>query len=397
MSNNVSFKYDPDAGLLTILLSGRIDSVNSPEVGQVIQDECDKVHPSSIRLDCDSLEYISSAGLRIILRVKKGCPDTAVTNVSSDIYEILETTGFTEMMDVQKGYRKVSVDGCELIGQGANGQVYRLDRDTIVKVYRDPDSLPDIQRERELARKAFVLGIPTAIPYDVVRIGDGYGSVFELLNTKSFAKILIEDPSQLDHIAHLSVDLLKIIHGTEANPGEMPDMKAVALGWADYLKPYIPADRYEKLHRLIEEVPFDLHILHGDFHIKNVMLQDGEALLIDMDTLCTGNPVFEFGSVYNAYIGFGESNPSVTRSFLGIPVEQTRKLWEKITALYYEGMTDEQIEGMRKKARVIGYTRILRRCIRREEVQTPEGRALYNICEKNLFALLDEVNTLLPE
>ena len=397
MSNNVSFKYDPDAGLLTILLSGRIDSVNSPEVGQVIQDECDKVHPSSIRLDCDSLEYISSAGLRIILRVKKGCPDTAVTNVSSDIYEILETTGFTEMMDVQKGYRKVSVDGCELIGQGANGQVYRLDRDTIVKVYRDPDSLPDIQRERELARKAFVLGIPTAIPYDVVRIGDGYGSVFELLNTKSFAKILIEDPSQLDHIAHLSVDLLKIIHGTEAGPGEMPDMKAVALGWADYLKPYIPADRYEKLHRLIDEVPFDLHILHGDFHIKNVMLQDGEALLIDMDTLCTGNPVFEFGSVYNAYIGFGESNPSVTRSFLGIPVEQTRRLWEEITALYYEGMTDEQIEGMRKKARVIGYTRILRRCIRREEVQTPEGKALYDICEKNLFALLDEVDTLLPE
>ncbi|MBO4366479.1 MAG: phosphotransferase [Clostridia bacterium] len=397
MSNNVSFKYDQDTGLLTIFLSGRIDSVNSPEAGQSIQDECDKIRPTAIHLDCDALEYISSAGLRIILRVKKACPDTVLTNVSSEVYEILETTGFTEMMDVQKGYRRISVDGCELIGQGANGQVYRMDRDTIVKVYRDPDSLPDIQRERELARKAFVLGIPTAIPYDVVRVGEGYGSVFELLNTKSFAKILIEDPSQLEHIARMSVDLLKIIHGTEAGPGEMPDMKAVALGWADYLKPYIPADRYEKLHRLIDEVPFDLHILHGDFHIKNVMLQDGEALLIDMDTLCTGNPVFEFGSVYNAYIGFGESNPSVTRTFIGVPVEQTRKLWELITALYYEGMTDEQIEGMRKKARIIGYTRILRRCIRREEVQTPEGKALYDICERKLFSLLDEVDTLLPE
>ena len=397
MSNTVSFQFAPETGMLTVLLSGRVDSANASEVEQCIQAECEKDHPKSLQVDFDALNYISSAGLRIILRMKKSVPDTVLFNVSSNVYEILETTGFTEMMDVRKGYRRISVEGCELIGQGANGQVFRLDRDTIVKVYRNPDSLPDIQRERELARRAFVLGIPTAIPYDVVRVGDGYGSVFELLDTQSFAKILVEDPSQLDHIARMSVDLLKTIHGTEVQPGEMPDMKSVVLKWVDFLKPYFPADRYEKLRALVDAVPQDLHVMHGDYHIKNVMLQDGEALLIDMDTLCTGNPVFEFGSVYNAYRGYGEMDPGVTLRFFGIPQTTTMKLWEEITALYYDTLSPEQVEQMRKKARIIGYTRILRRTIRRNEWETPEGKAFYDLIQNNLFALLDEINTLLPE
>lgn len=140
--------------------------------------------------DLENLEYISSAGLRVLLRVRKAEPTLRLVNVSPDVYEILDMTGFAEIIPTEKAYRRLSVDGCEVIGRGANGEVYRLDNDTIIKVYLNPDSLPDIQRERELARKAFVLDIPTAIPYDVVKVGSSYGSVFELLNAQSFAKLI---------------------------------------------------------------------------------------------------------------------------------------------------------------------------------------------------------------
>src|SRR5574344_2999539 len=109
-------------------------------------------------------------------------------------------TRFSELIHVEKAYRVISIEGCEVIGQGSNGKVYRLDPDTIIKVYNNPDALPDIRRERELARKAFVKGIPTAIPYDVVKVGAGYGSVFELLSAKSFSKLLKEDPGKIDEI-----------------------------------------------------------------------------------------------------------------------------------------------------------------------------------------------------
>ena len=119
----------------------------------------------------------------------------AIVNASPEVYEIFEMTGFTEMMPVSRAYRRVSVDGCEVIGQGANGKVYRLDPETIIKVYLNPNSLPDIHWERELARKAFVLGIPTAIPYDVVKVGGRIRAPsFELLNAKSFGSLIAAAP-----------------------------------------------------------------------------------------------------------------------------------------------------------------------------------------------------------
>ena len=183
-------KYKENGSELTLYFEGHIDSANAKEIEDEIGAIKGRTQPEKLVIDCENLQYISSAGLRIVLRLMKEIKPISIVNVSSDVYEIFDMTGFTEMAEIKKAYRKVSVDGCEVIGKGANGTVFRIDRDTIVKVYVNPDSLPEIQRERELARKAFVLGIPTAIPYDVVRVGDGYGSVFELLNAKSLAEIL---------------------------------------------------------------------------------------------------------------------------------------------------------------------------------------------------------------
>ncbi len=381
---------------LTIFLSGRIDSANAAEMERAIQSIRDTQPCSKLVLDFADLEYISSAGLRVILRCKKSVKDTLLTNVSSEVYEILDMTGFTEMMEVRKAYRLLSVEGCEMIGKGANGAVYRIDRDTIVKVYLNPDSLPEIQRERELARTAFVLGVPTAIPYDVVRIeGGGYGSVFELLNAASLAQLLTTGKMNVDEAAKISVELLKIIHATTVRPDAMPDMKAVALDWVDFLQEHLDASLYRKLRALVEAVPADNHMMHGDYHIKNVMLQNGEALLIDMDTLCHGHPVFELASMYNAYCGYSELDNSISQSFLGIPHETALQFWAKSLRLYLDGADEETVKAVEEKAMIVGYTRIMRRRIRRKGYETEEGRAEIENCRRHLEELLPRVDSLL--
>ena len=82
-------------------------------------------------------------------------------------------------------FREISLEGAEKIGEGAHGEVYRIDEETIAKVYRDSEPLEKIRKEKELSKWAFVKGIPTAISYDIVRVGDRYGVVYELLNAKS--------------------------------------------------------------------------------------------------------------------------------------------------------------------------------------------------------------------
>ena len=396
MSTKISVTSHLEKDELTIAFQGKIDSSNAPALEEEIQKIVSENPASSIVLDFDGLEYTTSAGLRVILRLRQQVSDTSIVNASPEVYDILEMTGFTDMMEVQKAYRVLSVEGCEVIGQGSNGKVYRIDPDTIVKVYLNPDALPEIRRERELARTAFVAGIHTAIPYDVVRVkGGGYGSVFELLNAESYASLLKTGKKSLDEIAEMSIDMLKLIHSKTVKEGTMPDMKEVAQGWAAFLKDYLPADTSEKLVALVDAVPKDMHMMHGDYHVKNVMLQNGESLLIDMDTLCYGHPIFELASMFNAYRGYSELDHSVVEGFLGIPYDTAGALWRKSLELYLDTKDDAAIQAVEDKAKIIGFTRIMRRSIRRNGLDTDEGRAVIENCKSQLIDLVGRVDTLL--
>lgn len=379
---------------LVIALNGHIDSSNAADVEKEINQLRDENTFENVYLDAENLEYISSAGLRIILRLRKNYSELKIMNVHPDVYEILDMTGFTEMIDVEKAYRRLSVDGCEEIGRGANGIVYRLDPDTIIKVYFNSDALADVHRERELARKAFILGIPTAIPYDVVRVGDTYGSVFELLNATSLSSLIAQHPEQIDTYVSEYVELLKKIHSTRVKEGDMPDMKITAQDWVDFLKDYLPENQSEKLCSMVAAIPKDDHMLHGDFHTKNVMVQNGEVLLIDMDTLSVGNPVFELASMYMGFVGFAEEDHQVSIDFLGIPYETAVAFWKKSLA-FYLGTEDEETNRIaEEKAMVIGYARLLRRTIRRNGLNTPDGQSRIALCRRHLEELLERIDTL---
>ena len=378
---------------LYLCLEGRIDTNNAAAV----EADCKKVidaNPGlSYILDAENLVYISSAGLRVILRLRKDHPDLQLINASSEVYDILEMTGFTEMLPVQKAYRQLSVEGCTLIGQGSNGLVYRIDPETVVKVYRNPDALPEIQNERELARKAFVSGINTAIPYDVVKIGSSYGSVFELLSAKSLSKLLKAHPENLEEYLHVFVRLLKQIHATEVSPEDFPDEKAVVMGWVDFLKDHLPAATWEKLHALVQAIPEDHHLIHGDYHTRNVMMQNGETILIDMDTLSYGAPVFDFASIFNAFRGFSVLDHSNIDNFLGISWDLAGTFWQRTLEEYFETKDPVILEAQENKAKLLGYTRLLRRSIRRLQDQ-PEGPALIAFYREQIIELTEKVNTL---
>lgn len=373
---------------MTIALSGRIDSSNAAETEMKINEQIGDFKGELV-LDAADLEYISSAGLRVILRLKKANGSTKVINCNSEVYEIFDITGFTEMMDIAKAYRKISVEGCEVIGEGSNGKVYRTDPDTIVKVYKMPDSLDEIHNERELARKAFIMGIPTAIPYDVVQVGDLYGSVFELLNAKSFSK-LINAGEDVDELARQSIDILKTIHKTTLKDGELPSKKQEAVGWAEYCAPHLPKEIGERLVQLFKDIPETNNMLHGDYHIKNIMRQGDENLLIDMDTLSVGHPVFELAQMYFAYQGFSETDHEAIKRFLGIDRETAGRFWNSSLKYYFDGKDEAFIADAVIKARIICYTRIFRRTLKRE----PYRADMIDNCKKQLCALVPTVSSL---
>ena len=340
---------------VTVVLSGKIDSANAAKTESEISEQLAGKSDIEVILDATGLEYISSAGLRVILRIKKSFPLLRVTGVSSEVYEIFEMTGFTEMMTVEKAYRVVSVEGCEVIGEGANGKVYRIDGDNVVKTYKNADALNDIQHEREVARLALVLGIPTAISYDVVKVGDSYGSVFELLDAKSFSKLLANEPDKFDWCVEEYIEMLKKIHGTEVPEGKLPQFKEKMLKAIYRTKDILPEGLGGKLVKMTESIPDSNYMIHGDYHTKNIVLAGDEVLVIDMDTLSVGYPVFDLMGMYNAYIGYSEKDPDVVLKFQGYTSEVAKKFWHNSLASYLGTNDENSIKEVEDKVRCLAY------------------------------------------
>lgn len=387
---NVTYRIDKD--ILYVAIEGRVDASNAGVVEEKIFAIKAENSGKHLVIDADALEYISSAGLRVILKLRKEEPKLAIINVAPEVYEVFDMTGFTDMVTVEKAYQKMSVEGCEFIAKGANGAVYRYDDETIVKTYFAKDALPEIKQERENARMAFVLGINTAIPYGIVRVGDGYGTVTELLNAVSVTKLIKNNPDDLSEPAKYYIDMLKSIHAIEVEDGVVPDMKEIALDWANFIIPHIPEEQGKKLLALINAVPKRNTLMHGDYHTNNIMVQNGEPLLIDMDTLCMGHPVFELGSMFNAFVGYSELNHQNMVDFFGYTFETAGKFWNLTLKMYLGTEDDEFARSVAEKAMVIGYTRMLRRAIRRPGDQ--DSPAKIARCKEMLATLLGKVETL---
>lgn len=374
-----------------ITLSDRIDSSNAFEEEKKIFKDLEAY--DEIILDAEKLNYISSIGLRIILKIKKEYPKTKIINCSNQVYEIFDMTGFSQMIDIKKRYREISIDGCEIIGEGAYGIIYRIDPETIVKVYKNPNSLEEIIRERENARKAFILGIPTAISYEIVRVGNLYGTIFEMLDAKSFA-LLLRDGEDLEKLVIESVKLLKLMHNTKDINNDLPNKNEEVIDWAIYCKKYLPKNIGDKLVKLMKEIPKENTIIHGDFHVKNLMSLKDQVLLIDMETISVGHPILELACSYSIYEGFECLDPKNPEKFLGIPRKQCREFFDLTLKYYFSDLNDGQIEEIKKMIKVICYTRLLRRQIKHFGLNDNKSKASIEFCKNYLIENIPNINKL---
>ena len=375
---------------IIISLEGRLDTNTSPELEKELGDLNDV---NSVVFDFENLEYISSAGLRLILKVKKQNDTVEIINCNTEVYDIFNMTGFVELMDVSKALRKVSVDGCEIIGQGFSGTVYQLDQETIVKVYKEGYSIDSIKREIDLARKAFVLGIPTAIPYDIVKVGDLYGSVFELINSKPIQKLITEG-QDIENIVKDLVDVLKKIHSTEIKDDDLPGKKIEIIEMGSKCKEYLPKEAGEKLMKLIFNIPMVDTMVHGDFHIKNIMKQNDEIILIDMDKIAIGHPIFELGAMYATYRAFACVDKNNTQEFLGISLEQSEKILQLIFKYYFNNKTPEYIEEVMNKASIIAYLEVMWLRLTYMEENNELQKQEIEFCKNYLTEKLPKIDSL---
>lgn len=345
----LNWTINQEKNCLTIALEGRIDSTNVTKAEEKIMELQKLNEGAEIVFDAKNLEYISSAGLRLLLKVRKMQKELIITEVSGEIYEIFKVTGFSEIMNVQKALRELSIENAEVIGKGGHGQVLRLNGDTIVKLFVPGTTIEEVQREQEYAKKAFVMGVPTAIPFDVVKCGESIGLVFELINSVTFSEFINQNPDCFDEYAVKYAKLLKKLHETKVAKDMLSGTKELYRDRINQLKPlgYFTEKEINDLHRVNDAFADDTSIIHGDFHPRNVMVMDGELVLIDMADITYGNPLYDLGSMILTHVTL---DPKGKLDITGLPAERVDELWKIFISVYLESTDPKEIEITLKKS-----------------------------------------------
>lgn len=99
----MELKYINQGWKLTVEMPPRVDTGNISEVQSALQSVLDKNGGvTDLVLDCSVLTYISSVGLRLLLSLRKTYQKMVLTKVNQEIFDILDMTGFSSILDIER-------------------------------------------------------------------------------------------------------------------------------------------------------------------------------------------------------------------------------------------------------------------------------------------------------
>lgn len=340
---------------LTLALCGRLDATSAPTLEAALQLEGMR----ELVMDLQACDFISSAGLRGILKAIK---ETARINASlvlvgaqPNVMSVLEVTGLTRLVTVKPKAREISIEGLEFISAGMCGQCFRIDRETIVKLYNEGVEPRIAEQEKEFAKAAFVMGIPTAISYDVVSCGNRTGVVYEMLDAQLFSQLIRDDPQAVDAHAKTLADVARMIHTTPGDPALFPDIKHRLRGAIRQMD-FLSAPQIDILLGKLESIPDADTCVHFDLHTSNIMMREGEPVLIDMGDMSMGSYLFDVGLLCCIY-GLPElgSSEVVTK----IPNDTGAKLWQGFIKYYFADKPPEEFEFFQRNMHFLASLRLI--------------------------------------
>ena len=328
-------------GKIIIALEGRIDTNNAAQTESEIFAAVEG-KTEDIIIDAEKLEYISSAGLRVLMKLRKSInKELPVINVSRDVYDIFETTGFTELLNVQKAMRELSIDGCVQIASGGQGKVYRIDDETIVKVFCNGGVIPlDFVREEQAnAKAAFVAGVPTAISFDTVKCGEYYGIVYEMIDSKTLSKAIVDEPDKMEIYAEKYAAFIKDFQSIHVPGGKFKQSRDIYNSKIEALKSWITEDELAIMHEIADSIPVTDTLIHGDPHSGNIMIKDGELMFIDMTEVCYGPKLLDNGAIFRDLVSAPQNTPQMCEHSMGMPAQLVAQLGQ-LFFLKYSGISD---------------------------------------------------------
>ena len=342
----MTLQFTNNEGHAIISLCGRLDTSSAMQTQAEINQFLSAQSPIlSVTVNAAELEYVSSSGLRILLSLTKQYKNFKLVEVNADVYDVLNMTGFVKIMCVERALRQMSIEGCEILGVGGVGTVYRYNDDTIIKVFRDGTTIHEVRNEITMSKEAFVMGMPTAISFDIVKVGAQYGLVYELLHADTLSSLITHHPERIHEYARMYANLFRQLHAIQVPADScVTDALEHERKQVLHIRRYFSQKNIDLLLQILDAVPAGNRVLHLDLQAKNAMVQGDELMLIDMGEVGYGHPVLDLAHAYSSLILFVGDYEAV----IGMPRKIGEQLFDLTIDYYFEGQSADII-ALRKQ------------------------------------------------
>ncbi|MBQ6975695.1 MAG: STAS domain-containing protein [Selenomonadaceae bacterium] len=358
-------------GTLNITLPERINTTNAADFEKELFAIKELKDAEEILFNANNLQFISSMGLRVLFKLAKKFEDTPMTmiNTSNEVREIFEETGVTSFIKVYKKIRRVDVTSLKLLGVGMYGSVYRVNEEQILKVFHNIRSEFEMRKVIDIVRTAFTHGIPTIMPFEVVKTDAGLGVVLELLNSTILSTLIHDNEKDFDkHVVEM-VQLAKLLADTKFEEGALPARTEFLMNIVESAAEYLTPAEIAEIKKYVDVVPHRLSAVHGDFHARNIMIMDDQPLLIDMDEFSCGHPVWDIGGTHRIYQDFPHFSDDITYKLfelkditlaqfyfklIGFTVDEADRCWEKFFDEYFKDYSAQEKIYLAETAKVYG-------------------------------------------
>ena len=340
----MNYNFNVNEEVLTVALEGRLDTDASVKFDAEIAEISRNNPHGSMIIDAEKLEYVASSGLRTVLKLAKTEKNFSVENVSPNVYSVFEMTGFSRIITIRKALRKIDLEKCEKIGFGGNGAVYRISEDEIVKVNYNPATYAALDMELAKAQEAFLLGVPTAISFDLVDCGEGRrGVVYETIKSKSLGETIQSNPELMEELTEKYIEQLHILHAVHTDNPVFGNAKDSYRKQVEGASKYLTEEEGQMLQQLLEALPEGDTLTHGDAHTKNIMIQNGEMLWIDMEGMAVGHPIYDLISIAAVLNGI-RNDDQITMGICGMDIPTVLKFKECFIRKYFKTEDPEMIQ-----------------------------------------------------
>ena len=221
-----------------------------------------------------------------------------------------------------------------LLGRGKSSEVFRIGGGKVVKIFHDAVSEEMIEREMTAAMMAASLGLPTAAPSTRVEVDDKRALIYPEISGPSVAHAIRKKPLSS---ASLLRDMAGVLHSVHAQSvSGLRTVKSVLQTDIDYGPAPETLKRAAK-HYLVR-LPEGSQLLHGDFHIDNILVNDGGLVILDWAKAAIGAPAAD-AVRSEMLMRFGEGpNDVITNAWRDWAARQLGRAYRKES-----GVTPDQL------------------------------------------------------